>query len=126
MEKLKSISFLLIMVCLINSNIISACASIRPKQTTGQCVTVSSVAVAGSYTVTLPKFVKLDRYTKTAEYSITVRGSLAANENVAVVPDTVFMMKSVGKDNVEAHVTQEKTIFTSAELSAGNKKVFLQ
>lgn len=122
MEKLKSFSVLLIIVFIINSNIASACASVKQKQTTGQCATVSSVAIVNSYTVTLPKFVKLDRYTKTSDYLVTVRGSLTANANIMIVPDTVFMMKSVGKDNVEAHVPQEKTIFTSTELSEGNKK----
>ena len=56
----------------------------------------------------------------TGEYSVKASGDISGDQSVMVEPkeETVSLVQK-GKDNTSATITQEKTIFTSAELSEG-------
>ena len=84
----------------------------------GQSSALVYADLASSFTVTLPKTIKLDSTTKDAQYTVNVKGSLPGEDVINVVPDTSFSMKQAGKTDVTASVDQTKTSFTSAELAA--------
>ena len=56
----------------------------------------------------------------TGEYSVKASGDISGDQSVMVEPKegTVSLVQK-GKDNTSATITQEKTIFTSADLSEG-------
>ena len=68
------------------------------------------------YTISLPKVIKLDKSTKTSDYAVNVKGGLAGNEAIKVVPDSSFMLSQSNKESVEATVEQEKTTFTCKDI----------
>ena len=65
--------------------------------------------------MTVPKKITLDGSTKSGTYSVTCKGDIAGNESVSVVPDATFAMSQTGKANVQAAVTQEKTMFRGSD-----------
>ena len=76
------------------------------------------------YTISLPKVIKLDKSTKTSDYAVNVKGGLAGNEAIKVVPDSSFMLSQNNKESVEATVEQEKTTFTCKDIEdAGDSGV---
>lgn len=74
---------------------------------------------ASNFTVTIPKSIALSG-NKTATYQVKVKGDVAGNEKVTVVPDAeVTLNDANGKDPVTGTITQTKTEFSSAEISGG-------
>lgn len=71
---------------------------------------------ASSFTVSIPKSIALSS-DKSAAYSVSVKGDIAANETVTVTPDaTVTLSDHNGKSNVTGQITQEKTLFDYDEI----------
>lgn len=77
--------------------------------------------VASDFTVTLPKNIKLDSKTMESDYTVTVSGDIPGKGIIDVVPDATFAMKQANKSDAMATVTQEKTSFSCAELTAEGK-----
>lgn len=80
---------------------------------------------ASTFTVTIPKTVTLDGATKTSDYTVNVKGDISSDKEVSVAPDTTFAMKDkseaiVKKDDVTATVTQDATVWSSAEVCVAN------
>lgn len=72
-------------------------------------------SIASTFAVTVPKKITLDGGTKSGTYSVTCKGDIAGNEGVSVVPDADFAMSQTGKADVQAAVTQEKTVFRGSD-----------
>lgn len=73
-----------------------------------------------AFTVTIPKTIVLDD-TKTSDYNVNVKGDISSDKQVKVAPDASFDMKdqaTVGtkKADVEATVTQDVTVWSSADV----------
>lgn len=73
-----------------------------------------------AFTVTIPKKIVLDS-TKVSDYTINVKGDISSDKQVKVAPDASFYMKDQGtvgtkKADVEATVTQDITVWSSAEV----------
>ena len=70
-----------------------------------------------TYNATLPAILIVDgafRPTSTNDFSyeLSVEGNLAGDVQVLLEPDSSFELSTVGKDNITASITQEKTKFT--------------
>lgn len=76
-----------------------------------------------NFTVTIPKKIALGS-DKSAEYSVTVSGSVGAGESVSVVPDSEFIMNETGsrKSSVKGVATQDDTVWDYEQIEAGNAK----
>lgn len=75
---------------------------------------------ASSFTVTIPKSIVLDS-NKTANYNVKVKGDVLGNEIITVIPDkTVTLNDANGKDSVTGNIAQEKTEFSSTEVSSNS------
>lgn len=75
---------------------------------------------ASAFTVTIPKTIVLGSE-KTSDYTVNVKGDISSDKQVKVAPDASFNMKdqaTVGtkKADVEATVTQDVTVWSSAEV----------
>ena len=90
-------------------------------QTTTEAGTQNSVVKydqASAFTVTIPKSIALSS-SKSAEYTVKVQGDVIGNEIITVTPDeSVILSDSNGKDPVTGDITQEKTDFSSTEVTA--------
>ena len=90
-------------------------------QTTTEAGTQNSVVKydqASAFTVTIPKSIALSS-SKSAEYTVKVQGDVIGNEIITVTPDeSVILSDSNGKDPVTGDITQEKTEFSSTEVTA--------
>lgn len=115
MKKIK-LSIYLIIACVLNINVLNVYAKVSTEQNLVQYKTTSLIENSNSYTVTLPKSIKLDPYTKSSDYLVNVKGNIADGENIVVTPDPTFTMKSLGKNNVTAYVAQNKTTFNYEEM----------
>lgn len=86
-----------------------------------------------TFTVTIPKTIVLDGQSKAADYNVNVKGDIASDKQVTVAPQDAinsieginFYMKDQSsstnkKNDVEANVTQESTVWTSAEVAVIN------
>lgn len=73
--------------------------------------------VASSFSVVIPKTIILDGATKIGDYSVEVKGNIAGNETITVVPAASFAMKQNPKTDVTANVTQAKTSWTVTDLA---------
>lgn len=86
---------------------------------------------ASNYSVVIPKRIVLDGQTKASDYTVKVSGDISSDKRVSVAPqdaiDSVaginFYMKDLStsankKADVEATVTQDSTVWSSAEVSA--------
>ena len=82
---------------------------------------VNSYASASEFSVYLPKSLQFDKSTKTADYQVSVEGTLADGSALHVTPDESFMLKQPGKQNIVATVQQDKTIFAAEEVNAAKK-----
>lgn len=84
---------------------------------------------SSTFSVTIPKTIVLDGETKDSDYTVNVKGDISSDKQVSVAPqDTIdsvdgvnFYMKDVSavankKADVEATVTQDATIWSSAEV----------
>lgn len=115
MKKIK-LSIYLIIACVLNINVLNVYAKVSTEQNLVQYETTSLIENSNSYTVTLPKSIKLDPYTKSSDYLVNVKGNIADGENIVVTPNPTFTMKSLGKNNVTAYVAQNKTTFNYEEM----------
>ena len=79
--------------------------------------------IDGDIIVWLPTSLVLNGTNKaneyTAEYGVRVKGNIAGNEVVSIVPDESVLLKQQGKENITATITQEKQEFTYSDLKAG-------
>lgn len=84
---------------------------------------------SSTYSVIIPKLIVLDGQTKDSGYTVNVKGDISSDKQVSVAPqdsiDSVdginFYMKDLAtagkkKADVEANVTQEATVWSSAEV----------
>ena len=76
---------------------------------------------SSTFSVTIPKQIVLGE-TKTSDYNVNVRGDISSDKQVKVAPDAKFDMidKAGGKDNVEATVTQNVTVWSSEDVCKEN------
>lgn len=90
-------------------------------QTTGQSEVIYEQE--SNFTVTIPKKIALSS-DKSAEYSVTVSGSVGAGESVSVVPDSEFIMNETGgrKTAVKGVATQDDTVWDYEQIEAGDAK----
>ena len=90
-------------------------------QTTGQSEVIYEQE--SDFTVTIPKKIALGS-DKSAEYSVTVSGSVGAGESVSVVPDSEFTMNETGsrKTAVKGVVTQDDTVWSYEQIESGDVK----
>ena len=75
---------------------------------------------ASTFSVTIPKKIVLGEE-KEADYNVNVKGDISSDNQVKVAPISKFDMVDIGtvgtrKANVEATVTQNDTIWSSAEV----------
>ena len=74
-----------------------------------------------SFTVSIPKKIELDGTTKSAEYTVKVKGDISNNEKVTVAPNSTFNLSdSHGKADVEATVTQTTQDFMPSGINSEN------
>lgn len=72
---------------------------------------------ASSFSITIPKSIKLTD--KTADYTVSITGDIYGNEIITVSPDSTFnMTNKEGKKAVTASISQAKTSWESTELSS--------
>lgn len=76
-----------------------------------------SVSVEGGFTVTIPKNISLSADSYSSDYIATVKGDIASNECVTVLPDFSFVLCQKGKADVGGLVSQEKTSFYPFEIA---------
>ncbi len=83
----------------------------------------SGELIDGDIIVWLPTSLVLNGTNKaneyTAEYGVRVKGNIAGNEVVSIVPDESVLLKQQGKENITATITQEKQEFTYSDLKDG-------
>ena len=75
---------------------------------------------ASTYTIILPKKIVLGT-NKTAEYSVSVTGDIASDQQLSIIPDSTTMMSDVSggtKDDVEATIEQDKITWTWRDVSS--------
>lgn len=75
---------------------------------------------ASTFTVTIPKKIVLGSE-KNSDYNVNVKGDISSTDQVKVAPISKFDMVDIGtvgerKANVEATVTQNDTIWSSAQV----------
>lgn len=88
---------------------------------------------SSTYSVIIPKLIVLDGQTKDSGYTVNVKGDISSDKQVSVAPqdsiDSVdginFYMKDLAtagkkKADVEANVTQDATVWSSAEVCVAN------
>ena len=90
--------------------------SIYSQPGTGSAVV--ELTVTSVYSVRIPKKITLDGNTKEGSYTVSVCGDIPAGDSVSVIPTSTFEMEQVGKDNVTATVTQNKTVWSANEVTA--------
>lgn len=73
------------------------------------------------YTVTIPKHIVLDGSNGTGSYVVNVKGDIAGDHIVSVIPDSSFVMNERGgKASKTAVVSQEKTEWNYADVMVKN------
>ena len=76
---------------------------------------------ASTYTVKVPAVLIVNgayvgaNNTNDFGYQVSATGNIAGDEEVFIEPDESFTMSSVGKDDINGTITQEKTTFTYAD-----------
>lgn len=75
---------------------------------------------ASSYTVKVPAVLVvngayMNGKTNDFAYQVSAKGNIAGDEEVFIEPDEGFTMSSIGKDDINGTITQEKTTFTYAD-----------
>lgn len=75
---------------------------------------------ASTYTVKVPavlivKGAYMNGATNDFAYQVSAKGNIAGDEEVFIEPDDSFTMSSIGKDDINGTITQEKTTFTYAD-----------
>ena len=78
-------------------------------------VTEVKASIKSSYEVMLPKTMSVINGDNA--YTVNVKGDLAGDEEIAVVPDATVSLSSEGKNAIKGNITQEKQTFTYADAS---------
>lgn len=68
--------------------------------------------LASEYKVTIPKIIILSGTDKKADYFVKIQGDIAGYEEIEVVPDDSFLLKTTGKADQTAIIDQDKTTWT--------------
>ena len=76
-------------------------------------VTNVKASIKSEYIVTLPKTITVNKGDNA--YTVNVKGDLAGNENIVVIPDTTVSLSSNGKSNIICDIKQEKQSFNYIE-----------
>lgn len=85
--------------------------------TTNSTNTVTVTATKGStFSVVIPKTIELDD-TGSSEYRVVLKGNIAADETLTVVPDGSFTLSQEGKDDLTGTITQTDTSATYNEIT---------
>ena len=114
---LRKIKIVLLALCI---SVTPVHAEVIENQAVGnidECTTAVSAEIGSQFTITVPKVIRFDKVTKDSEYTVKVQGDVTGTQYISVVPDESFLMKSSGKDNVTATVSQEQKLFSSEEIS---------
>lgn len=82
---------------------------------------------SSSFSVVIPKTIVLDATSKDSNYTVKVSGDISSDKQVAVAPETNFLMidqakAGTKKADVPANVTQNDTVWSSAEVTAKTVK----
>lgn len=109
-------------------SVLPVCAATTESQNVGQTEadagTTRNTEVlytqTSTFTVTIPKQIVLGE-TKASDYTVNVKGDISSDKQVRVAPDASFNMKDqaavgVKKADVEATVTQDVTVWSSADV----------
>ena len=89
--------------------------TITDKSVSKTAVTEVKASIKSSYEITLPKTMTVNNGNNA--YTVNVKGDLAGDETISVVPDATVSLASEGKDAVVGNITQEKQTFTYADAS---------
>ena len=81
------------------------------------------VTQASTFSVKIPKVMILSGQTKQGEYKVIVEGNIGGMDNVSVKPDTILLLTQLGKDDILANVTQDKTTFSYNDFANANEIV---
>ena len=79
------------------------------------------VTQASDFSVKIPKVMILSGQTKQGEYKVIVEGNIGGMDSVNVKPDTILLLTQLGKDDILATVTQDKTTFNYDDFSNQNE-----
>lgn len=90
-------------------------------------------SASSTFSVTIPKTIVLDRDTKMSGYTVNVKGDISSDQQVSVAPQDAledaegvnfYMVDQSAatnkKDDVQANVTQNDTIWSSAEIAVAD------
>lgn len=78
---------------------------------------------AADFTITIPKEITMDGDTKSADYTVNVKGDIAGDQKITVTPDASFNLSEAGgKANVVTNVTQDDVTFLPADIYYGVAK----
>lgn len=113
--KQKTVRFLsfLSALCMVTAQSVPALAADSTQETNiaGKQSAIVNYEQASAFSVTIPKAIVLNS-DKNAAYNVKVKGDIAGNESVTVIPDaTVTLNDANGKTPVTGTIDQVKTEF---------------
>lgn len=73
--------------------------------------------LTSNYSVIVPKNLEISATSKTVAYQAQVNGDISGTEMVTVEPESTFLLSSMGKSDVTATVTQDKTKFLVGDMN---------
>lgn len=120
--KQKTVRFLsfLSALCMVTAQSVPALAADSTQETNiaGKQSAIVNYEQASAFSVTIPKAIVLNS-DKNAAYNVKVKGDIAGNESVTVIPDaTVTLNDANGKTPVTGTINQVKTEFLCNEIAA--------
>ena len=120
--KQKTVRFLsfLSALCMVTAQSVPALAADSTQETNiaGKQSAIVNYEQASAFSVTIPKAIVLNS-DKNAAYNVKVKGDIAGNESVTVIPDaTVTLNDANGKTPVTGTIDQVKTEFLCNEIAA--------
>ena len=116
--KKKIVSLLLAGALLFSNNYSALAGNIENQEVTGntQSEVQVSLGIESTYSITIPKTIEMDKETKSAEYEISIQGSISELQYISVVPEYEFIMTD-GIHEVTATVSQERTEWEASDIS---------
>lgn len=85
-------------------------------------VKVTAVKTA-DFTITIPKEITMDGDTRSANYTVNVKGDIAGDQKITVTPDASFnLAETGGKADVPTTVTQDDVTFLPTDIYYGVAK----
>lgn len=119
--KQKTVRFLsfLSALCIVTAQSVPALAADSTQETNiaGKQSAIVNYEQASAFSVTIPKAIVLNS-NKNAAYNVKVKGDIAGNESVTVIPDaTVTLNDANGKTPVTGTIDQVKTEFLCNEIA---------